>query len=210
MHRPSAAEIDAWPSPTPDAPWSLLLSGCLHGNACGVDGTDYGGWDLRARLLGSKNVDVTPFCPEDAIWGTPRALCDLHGGNGFDVLDGTARVLTEAGEDWTAGMLEAAQRMLAVAMRARVRVAILMDISAACGSQVIYLGRRTAPLKVLQRGPGVCAATLMRAGIKVVAQRDLKTMGLLLRKIDPTHVVDAHARDYDQSDWYRGYFKPAS
>ncbi|MDP2343501.1 MAG: 2-thiouracil desulfurase family protein [Deltaproteobacteria bacterium] len=216
MHRPTAADIDAWPRPTPAAPLAILMSGCLAGNPCGVDGTDYGGWDregepFRARLLASPNVRITPFCPEDAIWGTPRALCDIHGGNGFDVVDGKARVLTEAGEDWTAGMLAAGKRMVAMAKIANVRVAILMDVSAACGSQVVYLGRRTQPNKVYQRGPGVCAAMLMRAGVKVVAQRDAKTMGLLLKKIDPTFVPASDARDWDECDWYREYFntKPA-
>ena len=208
MVRPSAAEIAAWPTPTSAQPLAILLSGCLFGNACGVDGSDYGGWDWRERLLRASNVVVTPFCPEDAIWGTPRALCDIHGGNGFDVVDGTARVLTEAGEDWTAGMLAAGKRMVAAAQIAGVKVAILMDTSAACGSQVIYLGKRTAPHKVHQRGPGVCAALLMRAGIPVVAQRDHKTLGWLLKKIDPAFVVDVDARDFDESDWYRGYFEP--
>ena len=206
MHRPTAAEIDAWPTPSATAPLSILLSGCLYGNPCGVEGTDYGGWDLRARLLASAHARVTPFCPEDFLWGTPRALCDIHGGNGFDVLDGKARVLTEAGDDWTEGMIEAAAKMLAIAQAAHVTVAILMDISAACGSQVVYLGRRTAPNKVVQRGPGVCAAMLMRAGVKVIAQRDARTMGLLLRKLDPTYDIPTDACDFDQCDWYRGYF----
>jgi uncharacterized protein YbbK (DUF523 family) len=206
MHRPTAADIDAWPVPTKAAPLAILMSGCLAGNSCGYDGSDYGGWDLRARLLASENARITPFCPEDAVWGTPRQLCDIHGGNGFDVVDGKARVLTDSGEDWTAGMLSAGKRMVAAAQIASVRVAILMDISAACGSQVIYLGRRTQPNKVYQRGPGVCAAMLMRAGIKVVAQRDARTMGLLLKKLDPTYAPAADARDWDESDWYRGYF----
>ena len=54
------------------------------------------------------------FCPEDLAFGTPREISDIHGGTGFDVLDGQARVLSESGRDWTAAMLEAAHAMLKV------------------------------------------------------------------------------------------------
>ncbi len=48
----------------------------------------------------TNNVKAVTFCPEDYSFGTPRSLPDIHGGNGFDVLDGKARVLTDKGEDW--------------------------------------------------------------------------------------------------------------
>jgi len=83
-----------------------------------------------------------------------------------------ARVLIPSGEDWTVGMVAAAREMLSVARAENVRLAVLMDISAA--SRVIYAGkRRAAPYRI---GRGVAAALLAEAGIPIVSQRDWKTL----------------------------------
>jgi uncharacterized protein YbbK (DUF523 family) len=148
---------------------------------------------------------VVAFCPEDFAFGTPRKTPDIHGGNGFDVLDGTARVLSDGGEDWTDGMLAAAKEMLAVAQDNGVRLALLMDISAACGSQVIYDGFRSR--RTYQPGQGVCAALLIRHGIDVVSQRDHRTLDLLLSKLDPTHTLTAGSRDHHETKWYLDTFR---
>jgi uncharacterized protein YbbK (DUF523 family) len=143
---------------------------------------------------------MVAFCPEGFAFGTPRQTPDIHGGNGFDVLDGTARVLSESGEDWTDGMLAAAHKMLEVAQEHGVRLALLMDISAACGSQVIYDGFRIG--QTYQPGQGVCAALLIRNGIRVVSQRDHRTLDLLLGTLDPTHEPSAHRQDHHETTWY--------
>jgi uncharacterized protein YbbK (DUF523 family) len=118
------------------------------------------------------NVKTVAFCPEDSAFGTPRETPDIHGGTGLDVLNGTARVVSDSGKDWTEPMIQAAEAMLAVAQRNEVRIAVLSDISAACGSQVIYRGARANG--IYQVGQGVCTALLIQNGIKVVSQRDLK------------------------------------
>ena len=133
-------------------PLALLVSACLTGQQCGVEGSSYGApYSHTSRMLQLPNVHVVAFCPEDFAFGTPRATPDIHGGTGFDVLDGTARVLSDTGEDWTAQMLAAADAMLRVAQENDVRLA-LMDISAACVSQVITTvhGRHA----VTRRGKG--------------------------------------------------------
>ena len=48
-----------------------------------------------------------------------------------------ARVRTDDGQDWTEGLVLASYRMLELAQRHDVKLALLMDTSAACGSQVI-------------------------------------------------------------------------
>jgi uncharacterized protein YbbK (DUF523 family) len=146
------------------------------------------------------------FCPEDFAFGTPRQTPDIHGGNGFDVLDGTARVLSEGGDDWTDGMLAAAAKMLTVAQDNGVRLALLMDISAACGSQVIYEGFRRR--RTYQAGQGVCAALLIRHGVKVLSERDHRTLDLLLNKLDPTSTRRADSRDHHETQWYLDTFRP--
>ncbi|MCA9320123.1 MAG: DUF523 domain-containing protein, partial [Planctomycetes bacterium] len=115
--------------PTPDDPWRLLVSGCLLGQGCGIDGTDYGMGGCLGDLLASDRLVVVSFCPEDATLGTPRSMPDIHGGDGFDVLDGHARVMDELGNDLTEPMIEGGRRMLAFALENRVDLAILTDMS---------------------------------------------------------------------------------
>ena len=152
------------------------------------------------------SVKPVTFCPEDFAFGTPRDLPDIHGGDGFAVLAGRARVLTQKGEDCTAGMLGAAHEMLSIALKHRIDLAVLMDMSAACGSQVISDGCRLVAARKYQQGPGVAAALLMHNGFKVVSQRDFRTLEHLYHKLDANHPVDIEARDHQETDWYRSYF----
>jgi uncharacterized protein YbbK (DUF523 family) len=205
-HLPSEAEIASWPRFTDERPLKLLVSGCLLGRPCGVDGSSYGApYAHTERLIRLPDVQVVAFCPEDYAFGTPRQTPDIHGGNGFDVLDGTARVLSESGDDWTDRMLGAAEKMLALAQDHDVRLALLMDISAACGSQVIYDGFRWRGQ--YQPGQGVCAALLIRHGINVVSQRDHRTLDLLFSKLDPTHAHTPGLRDHHETQWYIENFR---
>ncbi len=200
-HLPEGREIATWPTFTREHPLELLTSACLVGVPCGVDGTSYGApYRHTDRLFRLPNVHVVTFCPEDFAFGTPRATPDIHGGDGFDVLDGKARVVSDTGADWTEQMLGAAQAMLSEAQDHNVRVALLTDISAACGSQVIYDGPRSAGHH--QAGQGVCAALLIRHGIKVLSERDHRTLDSILSKVDPAHQPNPRARDHHESDWY--------
>jgi uncharacterized protein YbbK (DUF523 family) len=193
--------LDALPQPTPQSPWRVLISGCLAGWGCGVDGTDYGMRTALAGFTSLSNVQLVGFCPEDVGLGTPRTMPDIHGGDGFAVLDGNARVLDEHGVDLTAGMLRGAEAMLAKAQEADVHLAILTDMSAACGTQVISDGCRFDSPRRYQRGVGVAAAMLIRAGILVVSQRDFATLGRLRARLDPSFVPDPEARDHHEHPW---------
>jgi uncharacterized protein YbbK (DUF523 family) len=206
VHLPSKEELEALPAPTAEKPWRILVSACLTGCPCGVDGTSYGAFPWIKALLELPTVAAVSFCPEDFAFGTPRSMPDIHGGDGFDVLDGTARVLTETGEDWTAGFVEAAERMLHLAREHAVDLAILMDMSAACGTQVISDGCRLVAERRYRKGPGVAAALLIRHGFRVVSQRDFRTLELVRKKLDRRHVVDEAAVDHHETEWYRSYF----
>lgn len=108
MRLPHAPELlDTLRAATPEDPLRVLVSGCLAGNPCGVDGTDYGLGVVLRELLALPTVRVTAFCPEDDGIGTPRTMPDIHGGDGFDVLDGRARVRDEHGADLTEKMVRA-------------------------------------------------------------------------------------------------------
>ncbi len=196
--------------PSVTDPWRVLVSGCLAGWPCGVDGTDYGMAPRLADLRPYPQVLWVPFCPEDAGIGTPRTMPDIHGGDGFDVLDGRARVVDERGADLTSEMVSGAHAMLEHARAHDVELAILTDMSAACGSQVISDGCRLVPQseRRYRRGVGVGTALLLRAGVPVVSQRDYATLGHLRALLDPSFVPDPDARDHHESAWFVSWFAP--
>ena len=203
---PDKAYIQNLRRPTIENPLRVLVSACLVGVKCGVDGDNYGDYPSVLKLLEYKNVKLISFCPEEFSFGTPRETCDIHGGSGMDVLEGRAKVLTETGIDWTKGMILASEKMLEKAIENDIELAIMMDVSAACGSHVIYEGNRFAEEKKYQIGMGVCGAQLTKAGYTVISQREFETLELLYSKIDSTHRIDPAAKDFDQHEWYQGYF----
>lgn len=203
-HLPTAAFFDR-SRPTADHPLVIMMSACLGGIGCGVDGSTNGDHTPLRSWLVRPEVRLVKFCPEDFSFGTPRMTPDNHGGNGFDVLDGNARTLAEDGSDWTEGMVKAAYAMRDLARREGVDLAILMDVSGACGSTVTYRGSRFAEHKLYQQGPGVAAAALIRAGIPVISQRDDRSLRLLRDLLDGTEKLTGE-RDHWEKEWYRTYF----
>jgi len=193
--------VDRLREPTEADPWRVLVSGCLAGWRCGVDGSDNRLGTSLASLAALPTLRAIPFCPEQHSLGTPRTMPDIHGGDGFDVLAGRARVLDEHGADLTEPMTAGARAMLAAALRARADLAILTDMSAACGSQVISDGCRLAGRRRYRKGVGVAAALLLDAGIPVVSQRDFRTLALLRARPEPGFVADADARDHHEHPW---------
>lgn len=181
----------------------VLVSGCLAGLPCGVDGTAYGEYPLARFLLSRPNVKAFQFCPEDRAYGTPRFTPNISRGNGFDVLAGRARVQadTDAEEDITEPMVREARAMAALATREHVHLALMMDISGACGSTVVYNGRRKN--KEFSTGPGVAGAAVMELGIPIVSQRDERTLRLVLHKLGAE--ADApfgDGLDHHEREWY--------
>ena len=192
--------------PTVNDPLRILVSGCLAGRPCGVNATDYGLGDPLRQLLALATVRVVSFCPEEFAIGTPRTMPDIHGGDGHDVLDGKAVVMDEHGTDLTAKMILGAKAMLASALDHRAELALMTDMSAACGSQVISDRCRLVPVRSFTAGVGVATALLLRQGIPVLSQRDYKTLGKLRALVDDTFREEPGARDHHETDWYLEYF----
>ena len=104
-------------------------------------------------------------------------------------------------------MIKASEKMLEIAQKNEIEIAVMMDISAACGSQVIYNGNRFQENEIYQIGKGVCAAQLIKNGFKIISQRDFASLEILYSKLDSNHSVNISAKDHDQHEWYLGYFK---
>ena len=190
-----------------EKPLRVLFSACMTGVVCAWDDSAYTEFASVRQLLSYSNLKAITFCPEHFSYGTPRALCDIHGGTGIDVLEGRARILTEEGEDWTEGIIKASEKMLELAVREKVELAVLLDISASCASQVIYGGARRKSGTPYLSGAGVCAAQLIRNGIPVISQRDFASLQVVYSSLDPAFQADENALDHHQTDWYRQYFK---
>lgn len=137
----------------------------------------------------------------------PRASRRTSRGNGFDVLAGRAAVQadTDLEEDITAPMVREARAMAALASRERVHLALMMDISGACGSTGVYNGRRAR--KQFATGPGVAGAAVMELGLPVVSQRDERTLRLVLAKLGAeADAFFGDGLDHHERDWYIATF----
>lgn len=140
----------------------IMVSSCLIGEKCRYDGGEKKCERIIKELDGREYV---PFCPE--VMGgmdTPRHPCEIIGGDGNDVLDGKARVISSIGEDCTTYYLLGAQLTLDMAMRLKPEKIILKAKSPSCGAGSVYDGSFKS---VLKEGCGVTAALLMRSGFNV-------------------------------------------
>ncbi|MGW3508706.1 DUF523 domain-containing protein [Streptomyces sp. NPDC000994] len=141
---------------------AILVSSCLRGVPCRFDGRHKVSSEVEEAVA---RREVVSFCPEVAGGlVTPRRPAELVGGDGHDVLDGTARVVDETGRDVTAEFVDGARRALAAARSAGCTEALLMPRSPSCGRGVVYDGSFAGELVP---GDGVTAALLERNGIAV-------------------------------------------
>ncbi len=146
----------------------ILISACLLGCKCRYDGTGKRHQSLIERL---SDVDCVPVCPEE-LGGlpTPRPRAEIQGGDGQDVLNGHAQVVSERGQDVTEPFIRGAQRTLEIARTSGATEAILKSRSPSCGCHHIASGKFDG---TLHEGKGVTAAFLERHGIRVQSEREI-------------------------------------
>lgn len=124
---------------------------------------------------------VVPVCPEVAGGlSVPRPPAEITlGAGGAMVLQGRARVVDPQGNDVSAAFITGAQHALMQAQGKGIRVAVLKEGSASCGSGYIYDGTFSG-IRVAEQG--VLAALLESAGIRVFSEAQfLEANDLLLR-----------------------------
>lgn len=140
----------------------IAVSGCLLGEKCRYDGGSCPDADIIKMAAGAKHMIL---CPEMAGGlQSPRPPAEISGGNGFDVLDGRARVIDKSGRDVTQEFLVGARVVLDLCLKNGVEAVYFKDKSPSCGTARIYDGTFQG---VLKGGPGVCAALLIRNGVEV-------------------------------------------
>jgi len=147
----------------------ILVSRCLLGHRVRYDGGASGPFDQLQQWIDEGRV--VPLCPEVAGGlPTPRAAAEIPGGQGGEVLDGQAAVITTEGEDVSAAFLSGAYQALELVRQHDIRIAVLKANSPSCGNQLTYDGTFTG---VKVRGEGVTAALLKRHGVQVFSELGL-------------------------------------
>ena len=146
----------------------VLLSACLAGIACTYEAQPKTReWALQLIAEGR----AVPVCPEVAGGlGIPRPEAEIQNGDGYDVIDGTARVLNVEGQDVTDNYMKGARLAAAAARRSQTELAILKARSPSCGCKRIYDGTFSGRKR---DGDGVTAALLRRQGVEVVSDEDI-------------------------------------
>lgn len=142
----------------------VIISACLLGVRCRYDG---GHSRNETAMQHKKTSQLIPICPEEAGGlPTPRPPAEIVGGDGDDVLNGKAKVMTADGSDVTEAYLQGARHALAVAQTHGATQVILKARSPSCGCGDIYDGTFSG---TLISGDGVTTALLKRHGITVIS-----------------------------------------
>ncbi len=160
----------------------VLVSACLLGVPVRHNGADVAS-DSEILQRWIQDGRVIAVCPE--VDGglparrPPAEVSDAAGGNG--VLAGTARVFAKTGNDVTREFVAGAERVAEIARLHGIRLAILKEGSPSCGSSFTYDGSFAG---VRIRGPGVTAARLVKAGIRVFSETQLAEAELFLTQAE--------------------------
>ena len=145
-----------------------LCSACLLGVNCKYNGSN--NLNQKAVKLSRKEI-LVPICPESiAGLPIPRIPSEIKKGEGHDVLDGTAAVVSKDGTDLSKLFIEGAYKVLREAQKKGITEAILKQRSPSCGCGQIYDGTFSGKIK---NGDGVTTALLKRNGIHVISEDDL-------------------------------------
>lgn len=142
----------------------VAVSWCLCGRKCRYDGTA----KPDAKAIEFAENGAVCICPE--VMGglsIPREPAEIVGGDGYDVLNGIAKVISVSGKDVTAEYISGAQEALKLCMENGVTHAMLKANSPSCGCGCIYDGSFTGGKR---NGDGVTAALFKRNGIAVFTE----------------------------------------
>ena len=146
----------------------ILISACLVGFDVKYDGSNNFNEVISEWFATKKAI---PVCPE-VLGGlsTPRDPAEIVGGDGDDVLDGKAKVITKYGSDVTDAFIKGAYETLNIAKETGATTVILKERSPSCGGKLIYTGEFNGNKKA---GHGVTVALLKRNGIKVFSEENI-------------------------------------
>lgn len=141
-----------------------IVSACLSGQRCRWDGQCL----PREKQLNFFHNNMIPICPEQLGGLTvPREPAQIIGGNGQDVLNNYARVITASGADVTRQFIKGAYKALKIAGFYKAEKIVLKERSPSCGVHYIYQGKN------LISGTGVTCALFQLEGFKVLSSEEI-------------------------------------
>ncbi|EZX22195.1 DUF523 domain-containing protein [Mammaliicoccus sciuri] len=149
----------------------IVISACLVGEKVRYDGNHK--LDLFYKNLIDEKKAIS-ICPE--ILGglqVPREPAEIIGGDGYDVWNDQAKVMTVTGRDVTIQFKEGAKRALSIIKDLNANTVILKSDSPSCGSTVIYDGTFTGNKK---EGVGVTTALFTLNDINVYDEKTFLTI----------------------------------
>ncbi|WP_436888178.1 DUF523 domain-containing protein [Mammaliicoccus sciuri] len=149
----------------------IVISACLVGEKVRYDGNHK--LDLFYKNLIDEKKAIS-ICPE--ILGglqVPREPAEIIGGDGYDVWNDQAKVMTVKGRDVTIQFKEGAKRALSIIKDLNANTVILKSDSPSCDSTVIYDGTFTGNKK---EGIGVTTALFTLNDINVYDEKNFLTI----------------------------------
>lgn len=157
----------------------ILVSACLMGKPCRYNGEEKA--DERVFEFFKNKTEGKDYflvCPEVAgNLPIPRSAGEIENGDSQGVLEGKAKVLGKAGEDYTEAFVKGANTVLKTALDNNVKIALLKERSPSCGSHQVYDGTFS---ETKLNGMGVCARLLKNNKIRIFSETTfndfLKTM----------------------------------
>jgi uncharacterized protein YbbK (DUF523 family) len=148
----------------------VLVSACLMGEQVRYDNEFLPNLSPVLKEWDEQGLIIS-VCPEVAGGlPVPRPPAEIQGGDGIDVVLGTAKVIDINGEDVTSEYFNGAEEALRLVEENGIKCAILKAWSPSCGSKLTYDGSFSESLKV---GQGVTAALLVNKGIKVFNEDEI-------------------------------------
>lgn len=149
----------------------ILISACLAGEPVRHDGR-HAQCDHQVLQRWRDEGRIRTICP--ALSGgliTPRPKIEIEPGqDGAAVLVRLASVRDKTGRDYARHLVAGAAAAVRFAISEGIRIAVLKDGSASCGSQFIFSGRFDG---VRISREGVTAAALRQAGLYVFSEHQI-------------------------------------
>ncbi|ALS00574.1 hypothetical protein ATZ33_04055 [Enterococcus silesiacus] len=147
------------------------ISACLGGVCCRYDGQAKEITALKQLIANGQAISV---CPE-VLGGLPipREPAEIKGGDGFDVWNDKAVVLTKTGEDMTQSFKQGAIIAYQKLVEYNITTIILKENSPSCGSKSIYDGTFSGNHR---DGIGVATAYFVSQGLEVISENDWQSV----------------------------------
>ncbi|MEG1859238.1 MAG: DUF523 domain-containing protein [Christensenellaceae bacterium] len=140
----------------------IVVSACLAGKKCRYDGSSRPNQRVMQLIKDKKALAACPECM--AGLKIPRVPAEIVGGDGHDVLKGTARVYNRDNKDVTQEFVRGAHKFLKFVQVCGASTVYVKSKSPSCAKNHIYDGTFHG---ILKDGCGVACALLVQNGIVV-------------------------------------------